>query len=53
MAKLEIRYWSRLNLCWTEKEMEFDTREEAEEYIDYLDHDKVTWAKIDGQPVEF
>lgn len=53
MAKLEFRYWSNLNLCWTEKTMEFESREEAEEYAACLDHGKVKWAKIDGQPVEF
>ena len=54
MAKLEFRYYSTLYLCWTEKEIDFDSREEAEEYLDYCaTYDRVKWAKIDGQPVEY
>lgn len=53
MAKLEIRYWSELNLCWTERMIEFASREEAEEHLDYcLRHDRVKWAKIDGKTVQ-
>lgn len=53
MAKLEIRYWSELNLCWTERMIEFASREEAKEHLDYcLRHDRVKWAKIDGKTVQ-
>lgn len=54
MAKLEFRYYSKLNLCWIEKEIEFDTPEEAEEYLNFcMQYDRIDWAKIDGKPVEY
>lgn len=54
MAKLEMRYYSKLNLCWTEKTMTFDTHEEAEEHLEYCaQYDRIEWAKIDGQNVDW
>lgn len=45
MSKLEYRYYSKLNLCWAEKTMEFDSTKEAEEYLDY---DKIIDADGDS-----
>lgn len=54
MSKLEYRYYSKLNLCWAEKTMEFDSPNEAEEYLDYiLRYDRVEWAKIDEKQIEY
>lgn len=54
MIKLEVRYWSKLNLCWSEKTIMFDSYDEAESHLEYIArYDRIAWAKIDGKPVEW
>ena len=54
MTKLEIRYWSKLNLCWTDKTIYFDDYAEAESYLeDIARYDRIVWAKIDGKAIEW
>lgn len=54
MAKLVYKYWSNLNLCWTEKTITFDTYEEAESYLeDVAKYDRIEWAYINSKPIEW
>ena len=54
MTKLHFRYWSDMNLCWTEKTIYFDDKAEAESYLENIArYDKIAWAKIDGKPIDW
>lgn len=54
MVKLEIRYWSKLNICWTEKTLMLGSYAEAIQYIKRIAQcDEIAWAKINDKPAKW